>query len=404
MRRRPAAAVVVVFAVLAGALFVALPAAADVSAQDVEDARARLREVNQQLSEQVADYDAAVVREVDLRDRLDRILEDLTTRERELALARRDARARVADMYMSAGFAQTNGVLAAGQFGEVPARKAYLDSVAQTDREVVVHLDAARVGYERQQALLEETVAEQEAVRAEMESLLGGIYAELEAANAEYQAVKEEWDRQEEERRYQEWLATSTTTSTTTLPPATTTTQPAATTTTQAGETTTTTEGGATTTTTEAGSTTTTTAAPTTTTTTLPPQPGVRVCPVDGAVTFRDSWGEPRPGGRTHAGTDMMAATGTPLVAIEDGYIWYMSWHYAGGNGLYIQGDSGDRWYYAHLDSYASGISTGVSVSAGQLVGYVGETGNASVPHLHIGYLPGGASYENPYPIVAAVC
>ena len=128
------------------------------------------------------------------------------------------------------------------------------------------------------------------------------------------------------------------------------------------------------------------------------------VCPVDGAVTFRDSWGEPRPGGRTHTGTDMMAATGTPLVAIENGYIWYMSWHYAGGNGLYIQGDSGDRWYYAHLDGYAPGISTGVSVSAGQVVGYVGSTGNASVPHLHIGYLPGGAYYANPYPIMAEVC
>jgi murein DD-endopeptidase MepM/ murein hydrolase activator NlpD len=100
----------------------------------------------------------------------------------------------------------------------------------------------------------------------------------------------------------------------------------------------------------------------------------------------------------------MMAALGTPLVAIEDGYIWYMSWHYAGGNGLYIQGDSGDRWYYAHLDSYASGIQTGVRVSAGQVVGYNGDTGNASIPHLHLGYLPGGAYYANPYPFVAAVC
>ena len=128
------------------------------------------------------------------------------------------------------------------------------------------------------------------------------------------------------------------------------------------------------------------------------------MCPVDGAVTFRDSWGEPRDGGRTHKGVDMMAARGTPLVAIEDGYIWYMSWHYAGGNGLYIQGDSGDRWYYAHLDAYASGLQIGLRVSAGQVVGYNGDTGNASIPHLHLGYLPGGASYANPYPLVAAIC
>ncbi|MCJ7725884.1 MAG: hypothetical protein MUP76_05790, partial [Acidimicrobiia bacterium] len=174
MKRHLAAAMVAFAAVTAVMLFAALPAFADVSAQEVENARARLREVNQQLSAQVADYDAAVVREVDLRDRLDRILVDLATRESELALARRDARARVADMYMSAGVNQTAVVLASGGFGEVPARKAYLDSVAQTDREVVVQLDAARVGYERQQALLEETVAEQEAVSAEMEALLEG--------------------------------------------------------------------------------------------------------------------------------------------------------------------------------------------------------------------------------------
>jgi len=413
--RRLVAAVTAVVAIVAGTLFMALPAFADVTSQAVEDARARLREVNAELSEQVAGYDAAVVREVELRDRLDQILVDLSTRERELVLARREARERVAGMYMSAGMAGESGVLAADSFSEVPARRAYLDSVAQTDREVVTQLDAARLGFERQQALLQDTVAEQEAIRASMAALLGEIYSELEAANAEYQVVKEAWDRQEAERRYQEWLATSTTTTTTTLAPSTTTTQagttttvPASTTTTEAGGTTTTTGPGATTTTTEPGSTTTTTEPPSTTTTTPlpppPPTPGVKVCPVDGAVTFRDSWGEPRPGNRTHTGTDMMAAKGTPLVAIEDGYIWYMSWHYAGGNGLYIQSDTGDRWYYAHMDGYAAGIRTGVRVSAGQLVGYVGDTGNASIDHLHLGYLPGGAYYDNPYPIMAAVC
>jgi len=113
MRRRLSAVVVVVAALVAGMLFIALPAFADVTAQEVEAARARLREVNQELSEQVAGYDAAVVREVELRDRLDRILVDLAT------------------MYMSAGSAETQSVLAAGQFAEVPARRAYLDSVAR---------------------------------------------------------------------------------------------------------------------------------------------------------------------------------------------------------------------------------------------------------------------------------
>ena len=121
-------------------------------------------------------------------------------------------------------------------------------------------------------------------------------------------------------------------------------------------------------------------------------------------MSFRDSWGEPRPGGRSHTGTDMMAPIGTPLVAVESGTIWSPSWHYAGGLGLYINGDSGDRWYYAHMDAYAPGITDGTRVTAGQLVGYVGDTGNASVPHLHIGYLPGAGSYANPFPIMAELC
>jgi murein DD-endopeptidase MepM/ murein hydrolase activator NlpD len=396
--RRTVASGVVLTALVAGLLFAGFPAAADVTVDEVEEARARLREINLELSDRVAEYEESVVREVELRDRLDGLLVDLAARERELTAARLAARERVAEIYMSAGSHEGASILAVGEFSQVPARRAYLDTVAQTDREVIVRLDAARSDYERQQGLLEEVLATQEALRSEMESLLEGIYAELESANADYQQIKTEWDRQEAERRYLEWLATSTTTTTTTLPPPTT--QPP-TTTTQAGPSTT--EGDTTSTT--AGTTTSTAA--TTTTTTLPPpppQPGVMVCPVDGATTFRDSWLEPRPGGRQHHGVDMMAAEGTPLVAIEDGYIWYMAWHYAGGNGLYIQGDSGDRWYYAHMQGYAPGLTIGMPVSAGQLVGYVGDTGNATVPHLHLGWLIGGAYYENPYPVVAAIC
>jgi murein DD-endopeptidase MepM/ murein hydrolase activator NlpD len=343
-------------------------------------------------------------------------------------------------MYMAAGTQEADAaaLLAVEDFGDVPAKLAYLDTVAATDRDVVNQLEAARRGFVRQQELLRETAAEQAAVRAEMETLLDDIYTRLEEANTEYQAVKAAWEAQEAERIRREeearrqaeleaFLATSTTTTTapptttTTAPPSTTTTAAptttagtttttattttaAATTSTTAGETTPTTAG-ETTTTTAPPETTTTTAPPETTTTTAPPAPqGVRVCPVDGAVTFRDSWGEPRPGGRSHTGTDMMAPIGTPLVAIESGTIWAPNWHYAGGLGLYINGDSGDRWYYAHMNAYAPGIVDGTRVTAGQLVGYVGETGNASVPHLHLGYLPGSAYYDNPYPIVAGLC
>ena len=77
-----------------------------------------------------------------------------------------------------------------------------------------------------------------------------------------------------------------------------------------------------------------------------------------------------------------------------------------GGNAVYFNGNSGDRYYYAHLDSFASGIGGGVSVAVGDLLGYNGSSGNASysVPHLHFQYAPGGGSWVNPYPLAAALC
>jgi len=412
--------VAVLVAALAAAM--ALPAAAQVSWSDVEAARERLRVVSAELEAEVAQYEAAALEEAQLRDRLDQIVVDLAARERELVLVRRSARDRVAEMYMAAGTqtTSTTAMMVSEDFGDVPARLAYLDTVAATDRQLVNQLEAARNGFVRQQQLLEETTAQQMQVREEMESALDDIYSRLEAANAEYQAVKAQWEfqeaerirREEEERLRRErelFLSTSTTTTvapvTTAAPPTTAASGGGSTTTTAGGETTATTAGGETTATTAPPATTTTAPPATTTTVAAPaPQPGARACPVDGATTFRDSWGEPRPGDRAHTGTDMMAATGTPLVAIEGGYIWNPNWHYAGGLGLYINGDSGDRWYYAHMDSYAGGIRDGVRVEAGQLVGFVGATGNASVPHLHIAHIAGGTTYINPFPTVAALC
>lgn len=370
----PGAAAVLVLAVLVVA-GLAAPARATVTAQQVEEARQRLREVSARLEGEVTRYEAALLEESELRDRIANIRIELTSREQELTAARAAARARVAEMYIAAG-SENNITLLGGGSGQGPARLAYLDSVALTDRELVNRLEQARRDYSRQQTLLVETLARQEQVSADLQELVDGIYGDLEEANAEYQEVKEEWNRQEaerlrreeEERRRQEWLATSTTT-----------------------------PGG--------GGNPGTTSPPSGTTTTLPPAPpGTMMCPVDGATTFRDSWGEPRPGGRGHTGVDMIAAIGTPLVAIENGVVYNMNWHYAGGIGLTIAGDSGDSWYYAHLNGYAAGITDGTRVAAGQLVGYVGETGNAAGPHLHLAHILSSGVYVDPYPVVAALC
>jgi murein DD-endopeptidase MepM/ murein hydrolase activator NlpD len=372
----PGAAAAAVIGVLVVAAL-AVPARAAVTAGEVEEARQRLREVTTRLEGEVTRYETALLEESQLRDRIERIRLDLTSQERELALARTAARARVAEMYMAAGSGNDIGFLSSGD-EQGPARLAYLDSVALTDRELVNRLEQARRDYARQQALLVETLSRQEEVSAELEELVGGIYAQLDAANAEYQAVKQEWNRQEAERIRREeeerlrrlWLSTSTTT----LPggnPGTTLPQPST---------------------------------PATTPAQPPAPPGTMMCPVDGATAYRDSWGESRPGGRGHTGVDMMSPIGTPLVAIENGVISNPNWHYAGGIGLYVDGDSGDQWYYAHLSAYAPGIQAGTRVAAGQLIGYVGDTGNAASPHLHLARILSSGQYINPYPVVAALC
>ena len=102
----------------------------------------------------------------------------------------------------------------------------------------------------------------------------------------------------------------------------------------------------------------------------------------------------------------MIAARGTPLVAIEAGTVKRMRNGGLGGITVTLKGNSGDEFYYAHLDGWASGLSVGQSLAVGELLGYVGNTGNAqyTIPHLHFEWAPGGGAAVNPYPLVADLC
>ena len=131
-----------------------------------------------------------------------------------------------------------------------------------------------------------------------------------------------------------------------------------------------------------------------------PPRPSGMVCPVAGPTAYADTWGAPRSGGRSHQGVDMISPAGTPLVAADSGSAQFKT-NALGGNAVWLTANDGTRYYYAHLSAW-EGSSR--SVSKGEVIGYVGSTGNTSVNHLHFEVHPGGGSAVNPYLYVRAVC
>ncbi|MCU1387512.1 MAG: putative metalloendopeptidase [Ilumatobacteraceae bacterium] len=124
------------------------------------------------------------------------------------------------------------------------------------------------------------------------------------------------------------------------------------------------------------------------------------LCPMAGPTAFGDTWGDARSGGRHHEGVDMMAAFGTPEVAVVSGFATFKT-NALGGNVISLVGDDGNRYYYAHLSSW-EGQSR--QVAQGDVIGYVGHTGDTSANHLHFEIHPGGGAAVNPYPTVRKYC
>lgn len=386
MKRYLAALVAVVL--LVGPAYAAT-AQNEITPEDIAAADQRRRAVASELNEITADYDAAIQRSVATEDDLQLLATELSVAERNLTDLRVEAEQVARSLYMEAGSTDSLGMLDSNSLNDISIRSGYLESLSASGETTLLRLVALEDAFVEQRGRLDELLAGQQAEAAELEELASVILDRLAAANAEYDAVvaayqaqEEAKRRAEEERRRREEEARRAREATSTTAPTATTLAPAG------------------------GDVTTTTAAPPEPPPPPPPSSGGQVCPVNGAVSFTDTWGAPRSGGRTHQGVDMIAARGTPLVAIEAGTVSRISTSSLGGLTLWIAGSSGDSFYYAHLDGYAAGLSTGQSVSAGTLVGYVGNTGNAqyTVPHLHFEWHPGGGSAVNPYPLVAGLC
>ena len=142
--------------------------------------------------------------------------------------------------------------------------------------------------------------------------------------------------------------------------------------------------------------------------TTLPTGPAytgpAAACPVGSVHSFTDTWGAPRSGGRKHQGTDVFAPYGAPAYAVVDGVIDKWSNGGLGGLAVWLQGDDGTRYYYAHNSANLAPVGT--RVRAGEVIAFVGTTGNAATtpPHIHFEAHPPGKGAQNPAPWLKAIC
>jgi hypothetical protein len=147
-----------------------------------------------------------------------------------------------------------------------------------------------------------------------------------------------------------------------------------------------------------------------------PPKVPPLLFPVAGPTTYEDDFGQPRAGG-VHQGNDLLATKKTPVVAVEGGKVELWTTSASAGCMLYLHGDSGTMYEYIHLNNdvtmkndnrgrcvpgvaYAKGLKNGAHVTAGQQVGYVGDSGDANGIHAHLHFevhSNGGAAVD-PYP------
>ncbi len=353
------------------------------------------------INQQIAAYNLLIADKQDELDEAVQIHNELTQRYLE----------RIRAMEEEGALSYWAVLFQANSFSDLLDRLNMIDEIAMSDRRRLQELsDAADAVLEMQKTLeaekqeLEATKAELDAAyeeldkkRAEADELLVQLLAkgeEMEGLFAEYEQMESdilaEIAKKEQEynnAKYQEWLATSVTT---TAP----TTQPPTTETTQATESTTPPESGGTQTPPE----------------TTEPEETKPKDPANDAPASSASWlipcnytyvsspfGErdaPTAGASSnHQGIDLAAPEGTPIIATRSGTVTTASYGSAAGYYVTINHGDGFSSIYMHMTHYV--VSAGQSVSAGQVIGYVGKTGVATGNHLHFGISYGG-KYYNP--------
>jgi len=323
-----------------------------------------LSEYENQMQELQADLDASSKRveqlraeEFRLRTRISDIGKNRDELDEENYQLTKDVVARAQELYMSGGAGAVEALLAADDFSEFADRAEMLSRVAEEESDVFVALQRNNAELEQ---LEKQLAADSKALASTLEELEeenAELQNKLASVTDEYKDLKAEIER---ERAAAAAAAAAQSTS----------------------------SGGG-------GAPAPTVSVPTVST-------NGKACPVAGPVSFIDSWGYPRSGGRSHEGVDMMADYGTPVVAITSGTITYSGYGGSAGNWQILSGSDGNAYWYMHNQQ---NIVNGGSVRAGQQIATVGDTGNATgIPHLHFEFHPGGGGAVNPYPLVASIC
>jgi murein DD-endopeptidase MepM/ murein hydrolase activator NlpD len=326
------------------------PVGAQSTAEQLEAAEDRLAQVEKEAFAATARYEEAHSALIETREEIAATQRALTdARKRISGLEEQlDERARAA--YQLGSTSTWELLLEARDLSEFSDRLVYLDRIAQDDADLATRVAVISEELRRLETNLRRLEEEQQVVfeKAQRE------YQVIQDRLAEAQAIREKWkDQLAAEQRAAQLLAQAASSS-----------------------------GGS---------------APVSIQTVA--GAGLQACPAPG-TSFGDTFGAPRSGGRSHAGVDMMGSYGQPVYAALPGSVSHSS-SSLGGNQAYVHSAGGTYTFYAHLQGFSDASG---SVAAGTLIGYIGDTGNATgTPHLHFEYHPNG-SLVNPTPYVAAVC
>ncbi|HZA40610.1 MAG TPA: peptidoglycan DD-metalloendopeptidase family protein [Actinomycetota bacterium] len=325
------------------------------SQESLDDLKSRMSDIQGQLDAATAKIEDLRTREDKLKSRLGEVsqrIDDVTKDQRRLEKRVVEA---AKNLYKSGGADMLETLLTAESFSELSSRAQVLNRISQRDTE-------AFIAYARNQSELKDLTAELEEREGELSSTRQALNEEADRLQATFEGVSAEYNDLKKKLAARAAAREAAAAAAAPAP---------------------------------------TSSAPSDAPIHVPATNGM-ACPVAGAVSFIDSWGYPRSGGRLHQGVDMMAAYGTPVVAITSGNITYAGYGGSAGNWLILSGDDGHGYWYMHNQS---NIVTSGHVSAGQQIATVGDTGNAvGTPHLHFEYHPGGGGAVNPYPLVASIC